>query len=150
VAEVAAGHDAMISSVYREDVTHEEFFVRVANALLAGTAKAGVPRLVVVSLGTLLAGVPELPEEYRPFVRARQAELVAFRRAETDVDWLLVAPPPTMLDAEADRTGNYRTADGQVLDNLPGAPLFRYADLAVALVDEAVTPRHHRTLLAVA
>lgn len=150
VAEVAAGHDAVISSVYRDDVEHEEFFVRVAHALLAGTAKAGVPRLVAVSLGTLLPGVPELPEEHRAFVRAREAELAVFLGAETELDWLLVAPPPAMLDAEGDRTGHYRTAEGKLLDESPGAPLFRYADLAVALADEALAPRHHRTLLAVA
>jgi len=29
------------------------------------------------------------------------------------------------------------------------APAFSYADLAVALVDEAVEPRHHREVVAV-
>ncbi len=149
VAEIAAGHDAVISSVYQADVAHEEFYVRVAEALLAGTAKAGVSRLVAVSLGTVLPGVPELPAEYRPFVQARRAELAVFRTVGTELDWLLVAPPPTMLDPDGDRTGHYRTSTGTALDRPADAPLFRYADLAVALVDEATAARHHRTLLAV-
>ena len=149
VAEIAAGHDAVISSVYQEDLAHEEFYLRAARALLGGLAKAGVPRLVVVSLGTVLPGAPEVPAEYRPFVEARAAELATFRAAETDLDWLLVAPPPTMLDPDGERTGHYRTSVDTALDTPEDAPLFRYADLAVALVDEATEPRHHRTLLAV-
>lgn len=149
VGEIAAGHDAVISSVYQADIAHEEFYVRVAEALLAGVAKAGVPRLVVVSLGTVLPGVPELPAEYRPFVQARRAELAVFRAAETDLDWLLVAPPPTVLDPAGDRTGHYRTSTVSAVDTPEDAPPFRYADLAVALVDEATAARHHRALLAV-
>lgn len=37
----------------------------------------------------------------------------------------------------------------RTLDTATETPLFRYADLAVALIDEATAPRHHRTLLAV-
>jgi hypothetical protein len=70
-----------------------------------------------------------------------------------------------MLDPDGDRTGTYRTATAHMLDTatprtldtttahtLDAAtetPLFRYAKLAVALIDEATAPRHHRTLLAV-
>jgi hypothetical protein len=149
VAAIAANHDAVISAIYRADVAAEPFFVAAANALLTGAAKAEVPRLVAVSLGTILPGTPDLPAEHRPFSDARQAELQAFQQADTEIDWLLIAPPPTMLDPDGDRTGNYRTAEAQILDATTEAPPFRYADLAVALIDEATAPRHHRTLLAI-
>jgi hypothetical protein len=75
VAAIAANHDAVISAVYRADIEPETFFVAAASALLTGAAKAGVPRLVAVSLGTVLPGTPDLPAEHRPFTDARQAEL---------------------------------------------------------------------------
>ncbi|HEY8545336.1 MAG TPA: hypothetical protein VIL36_09825, partial [Acidimicrobiales bacterium] len=73
-------------------------------------------------------------------------------------DWVVLAPPPVVLDAEADRTGVYRTGTDTLL--APAEPVgaagetgrdaaFSYADLAVALVDEAEAPRHHRALVAV-
>src|SRR5690242_17259243 len=46
VAEVAAGHDAAIVSVYRPDVNAEEYYGAIARALLDGLPKAGVQRLV--------------------------------------------------------------------------------------------------------
>lgn len=53
-----------------------------------------------------------------------------------------------MLDNEVPRTGRYRTGGEQVIAD--GAPSFSYADLAVALIDEIETPKHHRSLTAVA
>jgi putative NADH-flavin reductase len=86
VAAIAANHDAVISAVYRADIEPETFFVAAASALLTGAAKAGVPRLVAVSLGTVLPGTPDLPTEHRPFTDARQAELHAFQQTDTDLD----------------------------------------------------------------
>lgn len=136
-----------ISAVYRADVEAEPFFIAAANALLTGAAKAKVPRLVTVSLGT--PEPPELPAEHRPFTETRQAELRAYQQTDTNTDWLLIAPPPTMLDPDGDRTGSYRTATAHMLDAVAETPPFRYADLAIALIDEATAPRHHRTLLAI-
>lgn len=50
---------------------------------------------------------------------------------------------------DGDRTGDYRAATAQVFDVPPQAPPLRHADLAIALIDEAIAPRRHRTLLAV-
>jgi putative NADH-flavin reductase len=62
----------------------------------------------------------------------------------------VLAPPPTVLDDDAPRTGRYRTGANQVLPADENAAPFSYADLAVALIDEIETPKHHRTLVAVA
>ncbi|WP_271223079.1 NAD(P)-dependent oxidoreductase [Streptosporangium carneum] len=157
VAEAAAGHDVAIGSVYRADVPSAEFYVAAAHALLEGLERAGVGRLLTVGVGTTLETAPGVPvhdtpgfpAEFRAFSLGHAAGLEVFRAAETPVDWLVVTPPPTLLDDEAPRTGGYRVGGNQVLPGDEGV-LLSYADLAVALVDEIENPRHHRTQIAVA
>nr|WSW69153.1 NAD(P)H-binding protein [Streptomyces sp. NBC_00995] len=156
VAGVAAEHDAAISAAGRLDMPSDEFFVSAAHALLDGLARAGVGRLVLIGIGSTLETAPGVavhdapgfPEAARAFSLGHTAELGVLRAAETDIDWLVVAPPPVMLDDVAPRTGRYRTGAEQVMTD--GAPSFSYADLAVALIDEIETPKHHRSLTAVA
>ena len=154
VASAAEGHDAAINAAVRLDVPSAEFFVEGAHALLDGLGRAGVGRLVLVGIGTTLLtpdgtvvhDTPGFPADGREFSLGHAAELEVFRSADTKIDWLVLAPPPVVLDDEAPRTGRYRIGGEQVL----GDGGFSYADLAVALVDEAETPGHHRTLAAVA
>jgi putative NADH-flavin reductase len=155
VSAAAAGHDAAINVCSRVDVSSTEFFVGAAHALLDGLPAAGVGRLVMVGIGTMLETAPGVrvydapgfPAEAREFSLGHAAEFDVFQAAETDIDWLVLAPPPVFLDNEAPRTGRYRIGGSQVL---PAADSFPYADLAVALIDEIETPKHHRTLVAVA
>ncbi|MFC7550363.1 NAD(P)-dependent oxidoreductase [Plantactinospora sp. GCM10030261] len=152
VAAVAAGHDVAINAAARLDVPADEFYGAATRALLAGLPEAGVGRLVAVGIGTVLEtapGVrvmdaPEFPAEARAFSAGHAAELDLLRAADTPVDWVVLAPPPVVLDAEAPRTGRYVAGGTAVLPT--GS--FSYADLAVALVDEATTPKHHRALIA--
>ena len=158
VAAVSAGHDAAISAVYRADVPADDFYVSAANALLAGLSQASVGRLVLVGIGTtlevapgtLVHDTPGFPEEGRTFSLGHLAGLEALRAAETEVDWLVVAPPPVVLDDEAGKTGSYRTGGSGMIPADESTPAFSYADLGVALVDEATTPTHHRSLVAIA
>jgi putative NADH-flavin reductase len=155
VAAVAAGHDAAVHAAARLDVPAERFFPVAARALVGGLARAGVHRLVVIGIGTVLEtepGVavhdaPDFPAEYRAFSLGHAAQLDVLRAADGGLDWLVLAPPPTVLDDEAARTGRYRIDGTRVL---PGGASFSYADLAVAIVDEIETPKHHRTLSGVA
>ncbi|WP_385620295.1 NAD(P)H-binding protein [Streptomyces sp. P8-A8] len=158
VAEVAAGHDAAINAAGRLDMPSAEFYSSAAHALLDGLARAGVGRLVLVGIGSTLETAPGVavhdapgfPGEARAFSLGHTAELDVLCAAETDIDWLVIAPPPVMLDDEAPRTGRYRTGDNRVLPAVDGATSFSYADLAVALIDEIESPKHHRSLTAVA
>ncbi|MCX4867013.1 NAD(P)H-binding protein [Streptomyces sp. NBC_00257] len=158
VAEVAAGHDAAINAAGRLDMPSAEFYSSAAHALLDGLTRAGVGRLVLVGIGSTLETAPGVvvhdapgfPEEARAFSLGHTAELDVLRAAETDIDWLVIAPPPVILDNEAPRTGRYRTGDNRVLPAVDGATSFSYADLAVALIDEIESPKHHRSLTAVA
>lgn len=169
VTRAAAGHDAAIVSVYRPDVAAAELYGAAARGLLAGLSKAGVGRMVVLGIGTLLEVEPgvrfmdldSFPPEFLPFNEGRVVELEVLRSAETDVDWVVVAAPPTPLDNDTPRTGRYRVTGKRLLpyDNGAGptfaypyddaGPKFTFTDLAVALVDEADNPKHHRELIGV-
>ncbi|WP_019629055.1 NAD(P)-dependent oxidoreductase [Actinomadura atramentaria] len=153
VAAAAAGHDAAITTAARLDVPAVEFFPAAARALLDGLARAGTARLVLTGIGTTLEtspGVPlhdtpGFPEDARAFSLGHSAELDVLRAADTSVDWLVLAPPPVVLN-DGERTGRHRIGGTALIP----ADAFSYADLAAALVDEAAQPKHHRTLAAVA
>ncbi|GII56854.1 hypothetical protein Pth03_52430 [Planotetraspora thailandica] len=144
VEHAAAGHDAAVSAAVDLSVPSHDFFTGSARALTVGLTKAGVRRLVVVGLASILPGAsgaplmdePGYPNEYRAFYlghAAGLAELVA-----GDLDWAYVAPAGD-FDHEGTRTGRYRIAEH-------GDPASRisYADFAIALLDEIEAPRHHR------
>ncbi|MFD7668870.1 NAD(P)-dependent oxidoreductase [Streptomyces sp. NPDC059788] len=169
IAAVAAGHDAAIVSVYRSDVPADQFYGTVARAMLAGLEKAGVGRMVVLGIGTLLESAPgvrfmdqpEFPRDYMPFNLGRAVELDVLKTTTTSVDWVVVAAPPSPLDNTAPRTGRYQVSGSRLLPYDTGngprfdfpyagnGPYFSFSDLAVALVDEADSPRHHRELVGV-
>lgn len=156
VAAAAAGHDAAVQAAVRLDVPSEEFYAAAARALVEGLARAGVTRLVAIGIGTLLevsAGVrlvdtPGFPEDARTFSLGHAVELAVF--GESALDWVVLAPPPVFLDEKAERTGRYRIGGGRVPDSAEGDPVFSFADLAVAVVDEADGGKHHRAQVSVA
>jgi putative NADH-flavin reductase len=158
VAAVAAGHDAAVQVSARLDMSSEEFYTAAARALVGGLARAGVPRLVALGIGTLLevspgvrlVDTPGFPGDARTFSLGHAAELEVFEGEGTGLDWVVIAPPPVVLDAGAARTGRYRIGGGQVLDAGEDGAAFSYADLAVAVVDEIDEPRHHGVQVAVA
>ncbi|WP_239396343.1 NAD(P)-dependent oxidoreductase [Frankia sp. CiP3] len=169
VAALAEGHRAAVTAVYRSDVPADKYYSEVARAMIGGLGRAGVPRLVVLGIGTLLEsspGVrfmdqPEFPPDYLPFNEGRVLELNILRESGGELDWVVVVAPPSPLDNETPRTGRYQITGTRLLpyDNGDGprfdfpynakGPLFTFTDLAVALVDEALTPRHHRELVGV-
>ncbi|MEO3812439.1 NAD(P)H-binding protein [Sphaerisporangium sp. B11E5] len=150
VARAAEGHDAAISAVYDPGASADVFFVGAARALLDGLTEAGVGRLVVVGLASVLetaAGVPLMdtpgyPQEYRAFYLGHAAGNEVLRRTATEVDWVVVSPAGD-FDHGGGRTGRYRTAPAEAGSRVS------YADFAIALLDEIDRPRHHRTHLGV-
>ncbi|MEV0235027.1 NAD(P)H-binding protein [Nonomuraea sp. NPDC050786] len=152
VAGAAAGHDAAVQAATRMDVPSAEFYTAAARALTGGLARAGVSRLVALGIGTLLevspgvrlVDTPDFPADHRAFSLGHAAELEVFEASE--LDWVVLAPPPVFLDDSAARTGRYRIGGGQV----PALePPLSFADLAVAVVDEVERPGHHRVQVAV-
>ena len=150
VAALARGHDVAVNTAAAMDEGH---FVAAARALIAGLDTAGVGRLVAVGIGGALEVEPGvaahdtdgLPEEARAFSRGHAAQLPLLRAS--DLDWIVLAPPLLFLD-EGAGTGAYRLGDGPRA--IPGADAFAYADLALALVDQATAPTRSREMVAVA
>lgn len=60
--------------------------------------------------------------------------------------WLMLTPP-ALLERGGPRTGGYQIG-GETVPQSTSAHL-SYADLAVAVIDEIDTPRHHRTRISI-
>ncbi len=162
ISTIARGHDAAVHAVSPFSGPEQgfadldpEFFVKAADALLAGLADVRVPRLVAIGLFANLKDASErpvmddpsaFPPAIRPFAVAHTAGLDRLRAADTAIDWLMLTPP-ALLDAAGPRTGGYRIG-GETVPESASAHL-SYADLAVAVIDEIETPRHHRTRVSV-
>ncbi|MER7928303.1 NAD(P)H-binding protein [Streptomyces sp. NPDC096057] len=136
------------------DALDPGFFVKTADALLAGLAGTGVRRLVAVGLFADLLGADgrpvmddpsAFPPEIRPFALAHTAGLRRLREAGGSVDWVMLTPGGG-LDQDAPRTGRHRLDDERVPE---GAPGLSYADLAVAVLDEIETLARHRVRVSV-
>jgi uncharacterized protein len=85
---------------------------------------------------------PDFPLSLRPIALAC-AEQLDLYRAETDVDWAYLSPPAVLEPGP--RTGAYRLGADELLVDAAGSSAISMEDLAVALVDEAEIPKHHRT-----
>jgi putative NADH-flavin reductase len=150
VARVAAGHDAAINAAYDAAAQPGVWFPGAALALLNGLARAGVRRLLVAGLasvlrtrdGVALMDTPGYPQEYRSFYLAHAAGADVLRTAVTEVDWLVLSPAGD-FDHAGRRTGRYRAATADAASRIS------YADFAVALIDEIDTPTRHRSQVGV-
>jgi putative NADH-flavin reductase len=125
--------------------------VATTRALLAGAAKAGTRLLVVGGAATLtvpgaggrtVVEMPDFPPAWRPIALAC-AEQLAVCRADTGADWAYLSPPALLEPGE--RTGRYRLGADELVTDERGVSRLSVPDLAVALLDEAEHPRHHRT-----
>ncbi|MFI7040299.1 NAD(P)-dependent oxidoreductase [Microbispora rosea] len=149
VERAAAGHDAAVSAAVDLSASPRDFFTASARALSTGLAKAGVSRLVVVGLASVMPGAsgaplmdePGYPNEYRAFSLGHAAGLDELRAC--DLDWAYVAPAGD-FDHDGTGTGGYLLAEHGDM-----ASRITYADFAIALLDEAEAPRHHRAAVSV-
>ncbi|MCP3819696.1 hypothetical protein NLX86_16810 [Streptomyces sp. A3M-1-3] len=85
---------------------------------------------------------PGFPAARRGIALACNEQLDACRVTETGVDWAY--PSPAALLEPGERTGNYRVGTDELLVDAEGGSAISMEDLAVALLDEAERPRHHR------
>ena len=149
-----AGVEAVVSAFnpgWTEADLYEKF-MRGARNIQRATRDAGVARLLVVGGAASLYGADgrqlidemTIPEPYAAGVRAARdyhAEILG----EAELDWVFLSPPPEYGPVGPTvRLGRYRTAaDTPGVDD-DGHSSISGPDLALAVVDELETPRHHR------
>ena len=151
LGRVAAGHDAVISAYNpARDVTGH-----ATQAITDGVKRAVVARFLVVggagSLklpnGERVVDQPDFPAEWKAGALATTAFLDQLR-GETELDWVFLSPPAMLMPGE--RTGRYRTGRDELLTDAAGESRISLEDYAVAMLDEAERPAHHRERFTVA
>lgn len=152
VAELSSGQDLVVNAT-RPAPGREPEHAAVSRALLAGLATTCVRLLIVGGAGSLTVpgsgGVLAIddpayvPTAWRHIALASNAQFDAVRTADTEVDWTYVSP--SALLEPGVRTGGYRLGADELIVDAEGNSSISMEDLAVALLDEAERPKHHRT-----
>lgn len=114
---------------------------------IAAAAKTAGTRLIVVGgAGSLYApdgsqfvDGPEFPAAYKDGARAARDGLNELQQGDWS-NWTFVSPP--FVIAPGERTGKYRLGGENPVFDDKGQSHASVEDLAVALVDEAETPKH--------
>ncbi|MFK4084509.1 NAD(P)-dependent oxidoreductase [Kribbella sp. NPDC020789] len=148
VARLSQGHDVVISAT-RPRAGQEAELVLAAKGLMNGLRGSGT-RLILVGgaasltvpgTGLTMVEQPDFPDEYRPIAEACNEQL-ALVKAFDDVDWTYVSPPDLLEPGV--RTGGYRLGADELVVAADGTSTISMEDFAVALLDEAEHPQHHR------
>jgi uncharacterized protein len=157
LTEALRGHDAVVhafhpgrgvdmADIYDQCVAGHE-------SIIAATRAAGISRLVCVG-GAASLMTPEGKEyldsthwdkEFDPYRNAilGTRALYYLLKPVTDLDWVFIAPSAWLRPGE--RTGVFRTGKDDMLFAADGTSKISNEDYALALVDEVITPQHHRT-----
>ncbi len=155
VASSVRGADTVISAVGPGAEEGPQVIIEAAHGLVEGVRHAGIGRLILVggagSLevrpGVLLLETPDFPAAWKPAALAHR-EALAWLRGEKELEWTVVSPAATLEPGE--RTGHYRAGGDGLLVDGQGRSRISTEDFAVAVVDEAESPRHIRRRFTVA
>jgi putative NADH-flavin reductase len=145
VLQAAAGSHVAISTVYDPAADPAIFYTAATGALISGSLRAGVERLVVLGLASVLkseSGVPLMdtpgyPQQYRAFYLGHAAGVDVLRRADAVPNWVVLSPAGD-FDQVGRSTGRYSNASADATS------LITYADFAMAVLDEIEMPQNHR------
>jgi uncharacterized protein len=159
IANVSTGADVIISALSPRPSPSGRpatSLSRAARALIAGAARAGVPRLIAVGgAGTLevrpglrLVDSPGFPEEYKPEALDHADALAAYRSDAGGLDWTFISPAAQI--GPGTRTGSYRSGDDALLVDEKGKSFISFEDYAKAVIDEVEQPTHPRARMTVA
>jgi uncharacterized protein len=155
VAAAVRGADAVISAIGPGRTGGPEVITSAARSLIEGLPAGGVSRLVIVGSaanlelqpGVQLLDTAELPPAGRAAAIAH-GDALALLRDTTELEWTVLSPAASVTDVA--RPGHYRAGCDGLLVDANGRSEISADDLAVALVDEAETPRHIRRRFTVA
>ncbi len=151
LAEAVANHDLVISAFN----PGKDPDGNGTQALIDGVRRSGVDRLLAVGgAGTLevaegqrVIDQPDFPAEWKDGA-LRTAAFLDQLRAEPTLDWVFVSPAAHLVPG--DRTGTYRTGGDRLMTGEDGESRISLEDYAVAMLDEAERPKHHRARFSVA
>ncbi|RYG85730.1 MAG: NAD(P)-dependent oxidoreductase [Alphaproteobacteria bacterium] len=118
-------------------------------AILQAVRQAQVPRFLAVggasSLllpdGRRLVDQPDFPAQWKPGALLTAAFLDHLR-AERRLDWVILSPSAML--APGKRTARYRVGRDDLLLDADGNSHISLEDFAVAMLEEAESPQHHR------
>ncbi len=151
LAELVAGHDLVISSYNPgRDSTGTG-----TQAITDGVKRGGVARFLVVGgagslklpSGERVVDQPDFPAGWKEGALRTSAFLDRLR-GEDELDWVFLSPATMLVPGE--RTGHYRTGKDDLLTDGAGESRISLEDYAVAMLDEAERPLHHRERFTVA
>lgn len=141
IADLASGNDVVASALGPSEDADVDVLTELAEALIEGLRQTDVSRFVWtggagglrVAPDTRLIETDEFPDELVPLA---QAHIDAFEiiRDIDDLRWSYLAPPAQIEPGE--RTGEYRTADGELVATDDGESYISMEDFAVAFADE--------------
>jgi len=143
LSELLFGHDVVISSVQFAKYDHEN--------LIRAVRQSGVPRyfvsggsgtLLLPGTQTRLMDHPSFPEAAIPFAQAA-SRFFERLKADPDLDWTYISPPPPPGFSPGERLGVYRVGTDEVIVGSDGKSAISYEDYAVAVADE-IENRAHR------
>lgn len=144
VAALVAGNEAVISSYSAHD---KATYLKAIHAIINGTKKAGIKRLIAVSgagsleiaPGVQLLDTPEFPAAWKEGASATRDAFHVIK-STNDLDWTVLSP--AMMIEPGERTGKFRLGKDQVVFNDKGESKISTADYAIALIDELEQPKH--------
>jgi len=151
IAAIVKGHDVVVSAYGpgSTDISDFSVFSKAAHALISGTKKAGVKRLInvggagslYISPGKQLVDMDGFPQGWKAAASAQRDSLEVFKK-EKDLEWTFFSP--AIIIEPGIRTGKFRLgADEPVFDS-KGESKISIEDYAVALVDEIEKPQFIR------
>jgi putative NADH-flavin reductase len=82
------------------------------------------------------------PDAWRAGSRELTGVLDWLRASVSDIDWVFLSPADAIMPGE--RTGKFRLGGDTIVRDASGKSAISVEDYAVAMLDEAETPKHHR------
>ncbi len=151
LAGLMAGHDVVISA-FNPGKDESGTGTR---SIIDAVKTSGVGRLLVVggagslevAPGERVVDQPGFPEEWKAGA-LKTAAFLDELRGEAALDWVFVSPAAMLAPGE--RTGKYRVGGDQLMTDDDGQSRISLEDYAVAMLDEAGRPQHHRARFSVA
>ncbi len=151
LASLVAGHDVVISA-FNPGADESGTGAR---SIIDAVKRSEVERLLVVggagslemAPGKRLVHQPDFPAQWKDGA-LKTAAFLDELLGETELDWAFVSPAAMLAPGE--RTGTYRVGGDQLLTDSDGESRISIEDYAVAMLDEAERPQHHRKRFSVA